>query len=56
MVKALNRLFRKGGWEIPDDAIAGKLTARIKELEKRVAQLEGRRETTRFNVLENMKG
>jgi hypothetical protein len=34
---ALTDLFEKGEWEIPDDWIEGKVTARIQQLEARVS-------------------
>jgi hypothetical protein len=48
LVAALDQLFTTGGWEIPDQAVEGKLTAQVQQLKaqmesltKRVAEIAG---------------
>ena len=39
LVKALDRLFDEGKWTIPDDAIAGAVANKVKQLDAQVASL-----------------
>jgi hypothetical protein len=39
---ALEWMFTEGGWEIPDQAIEGKLTAKVLQLEAQVKSLTNR--------------
>ncbi len=36
VVKALEHIFTVEGWEIPDSAVEGKLSAKVRELESRL--------------------
>ena len=39
LVAALNDLFGAGKWEIPDDAVSGKVAAQVQQLQSRVDHL-----------------
>jgi len=55
VVAALEHIFTVEGWEIPDSAVEGNLTARVAELEARINQLHGAT-ARRFDAIAAKKG
>lgn len=55
VVKALTHIFTVEAWEIPDSAVEGKLSNKVRELESRLNQLTSTPTVQRFDTVAAMK-